>query len=86
MYMNSQRNQDLLCAAMLYILMSVCVLCHPGLGWGVFGVCVMRLRGPGCGWGVVVVSVAALLLVAAIGLALALILTRESPLYLRSEV
>ncbi|XP_029301614.1 LOW QUALITY PROTEIN: membrane frizzled-related protein [Cottoperca gobio] len=47
-----------------------------GLGWGLFGVCVMRLRGPGCGWGVVVFSAAALLLLAAIGLALALILTQ----------
>ncbi|XP_040901834.1 membrane frizzled-related protein [Toxotes jaculatrix] len=46
------------------------------LGWGLFGVCVMRLRGPGCGWGVVVVSAAALLLLAALGLALALILTQ----------
>lgn len=42
-----------------------------------FGVCAMRLRAPG-GWGLVVVSAAALLLLAAIGLALALILTRES--------
>ncbi|KAM7413559.1 hypothetical protein PAMA_020774 [Pampus argenteus] len=47
-----------------------------GLGWALFGVCVMRLRGPGCGCGVVVVTAAALLLVAAIGLALALILTQ----------
>ncbi|XP_041661721.1 membrane frizzled-related protein [Cheilinus undulatus] len=46
------------------------------LAWGVFGVCVMRLRGPGCGWGVVVISAAALLLLTAIGLALALILTQ----------
>ncbi len=38
----------------------------------------MRLRAPGCGWGLVVVSAAALLLLAALGLALALILTRES--------
>ncbi|XP_045930069.1 membrane frizzled-related protein [Micropterus dolomieu] len=45
-------------------------------GWGLFGVCVMRLRGPGCGWGVVVVFAAALLLLAALGLALALILTQ----------
>ncbi|XP_031716399.1 membrane frizzled-related protein [Anarrhichthys ocellatus] len=47
-----------------------------GLGRGLFGVCVMRLRGPGCGWGAVVVCVAALLLVTALGLALALILTQ----------
>ncbi|XP_023256316.1 membrane frizzled-related protein [Seriola lalandi dorsalis] len=46
------------------------------LGWGLFGVCVMRLRAPGCGWGVVAVSAAALLLLAALGLALALILTQ----------
>uniref|UniRef100_UPI0037E7224E membrane frizzled-related protein n=1 Tax=Semicossyphus pulcher TaxID=241346 RepID=UPI0037E7224E len=46
------------------------------LGWGLFGVCAMRLRGPGCGWGVVVVSAAALLLLTAVGLALALILTQ----------
>ncbi|XP_059187284.1 membrane frizzled-related protein [Centropristis striata] len=45
-------------------------------GWGLFRVCVMRLRGPGCGWGVVVVSAATLLLLAALGLALALILTQ----------
>lgn len=38
----------------------------------------MRLRAPGCGWGVVVISAAALLLLAALGLALALLLTRES--------
>ncbi|KAF3693050.1 Membrane frizzled-related protein Membrane-type frizzled-related protein [Channa argus] len=47
-----------------------------GLGWGLLRVLVMRLRGPGCGWGVFIVSVAALLLLAAVGLALALILTR----------
>nr|XP_046244494.1 membrane frizzled-related protein [Scatophagus argus] len=46
------------------------------LGWGLFGVCVMRLRAPGCGWGVVVASAVALLLLAAFGLALALILTQ----------
>ncbi|XP_047450766.1 membrane frizzled-related protein [Mugil cephalus] len=46
------------------------------LGWGLLGVCVTRLRGPGRSWGVVVVSAAALLLLAAIGLALALILTQ----------
>ncbi|XP_067363960.1 membrane frizzled-related protein isoform X2 [Channa argus] len=48
-----------------------------GLGWGLLRVLVMRLRGPGCGWGVFIVSVAALLLLAAVGLALALILTRQ---------
>lgn len=64
----------------------VCVLCHPDLGWGLLGVCVMRLRAPGCGWGAVVVSAAALLLLAALGLALALILTRESLLRLRSVI
>ncbi|XP_068441929.1 membrane frizzled-related protein [Clinocottus analis] len=47
-----------------------------GLGRGVFGVCVMRLRGPGWGWGAVAVSAAALLLLTALGLALALILTQ----------
>ncbi|KAM9853573.1 membrane frizzled-related protein [Aulostomus maculatus] len=47
-----------------------------GLSWGVFGVCVKRLRGPGCDWGKVVVSVAVLLLLAAVGLALILILTQ----------
>ncbi|TDH15131.1 hypothetical protein EPR50_G00028410 [Perca flavescens] len=36
----------------------------------------LGLRGPGCSWGVVVVSVAALLLLTAFGLALALILTQ----------
>ncbi|KAF1393757.1 hypothetical protein PFLUV_G00019330 [Perca fluviatilis] len=36
----------------------------------------LGLRGPGCSWGVVVVSVAALLLLTALGLALALILTQ----------
>lgn len=48
------------------------------LGRGPLAVCLMHLRGPGRGWGVVVVSAAALLLLAALGLALALILTRES--------
>lgn len=62
------------------------MLCCSGLRWGLFGVCAMRLRGPGCGWGVVVVSAAALLLLAAIGLALALILTRELLLHLRSVI
>uniref|UniRef100_A0A3Q4BTX2 Membrane frizzled-related protein n=1 Tax=Mola mola TaxID=94237 RepID=A0A3Q4BTX2_MOLML len=38
----------------------------------------MRLRAPACGWGAVVISAAALLLLAALGLALALILTRKS--------
>ncbi|KAF7654159.1 hypothetical protein LDENG_00073270 [Lucifuga dentata] len=46
------------------------------LGWGVFGVCVKRLRALGCGWGVVVFFAAALILVAALGLALVLILTQ----------
>ncbi|KAM9812998.1 membrane frizzled-related protein isoform 1-T2 [Syngnathus typhle] len=45
-------------------------------GWGLFVVCVLPLRGAGCGWGKVVVSVAALLLVVALGLTLALILTQ----------
>lgn len=58
----------------------VCVLRLSGAGWGLLGVCAMRLQGPGCGWGVVVVSAAALLLLTALGLALALVLTRESPL------
>ncbi|KAK6295787.1 hypothetical protein J4Q44_G00335000 [Coregonus suidteri] len=43
---------------------------------GVFSVCVMRLWGPLCSWGAVVVSVAAVLLVAALGLALVLIFTQ----------
>ena len=61
------------------VLMWTCtVLYLPGPGWGLLGVCVMRLRAPGCGWGVVVVSAAVLLLLTALGLALALILTRES--------
>ncbi|XP_030008522.1 membrane frizzled-related protein-like isoform X1 [Sphaeramia orbicularis] len=47
-----------------------------GPGWCLFGVCSMRLRGLGCGWGAVLVSAAALLLVAALGLTLALILTQ----------
>lgn len=59
----------------------LCMLCHSGLGWGLFGVCVMRLRGPSCGWGLVIVFAAALLLLAAVGLALALILTRKSLLH-----
>lgn len=54
----------------------VCVLYSSGRG--MFGVCVMRLQGPGCSWGAVVVSAAVLLLVAVLGLALVLILTRES--------
>ncbi len=78
-------HQDLVCPVTCPHI-RICVLCHSGLGWGLFGVCVMRLRGPGCGWGVVVVSAAALLLLAALGLALALILTRESPLHLRSVI
>ncbi|XP_069004474.1 membrane frizzled-related protein [Embiotoca jacksoni] len=50
------------------------------LSRGLFGVCVKRLRGPDGGWGVLVVSFAALLLLAALGLALALILTQiKSP-------
>lgn len=64
----------------------MCVLCHLDVGWGLLGVCAMRLRAPGRGWGAVVVSVAALLLLAALGLALALILTRESLLRLRSVI
>lgn len=46
-------------------------------GWGPLRVLVTRLRAPGCGWGAVVVSAAAVLLLAALGLALALILQRE---------
>ncbi|XP_056139997.1 membrane frizzled-related protein [Lampris incognitus] len=45
-------------------------------GRGLFGVCLMCLRMPGCGRGTVVVTAAALLLVAALGLALVLILTQ----------
>lgn len=54
------------------------VLFQYNLGSGLLGVCLMRLRAPGCGWGAVVVSAAALLVLAFLGLALALILTRES--------
>ncbi|KAG7270534.1 hypothetical protein CRUP_026426 [Coryphaenoides rupestris] len=46
---------------------------------GMFGACVMRLRGPSCGWGAVVVSAVVVFLVAALGLALVLILTRPAP-------
>lgn len=46
--------------------------------WGPLRVCVTRLRAPGCGWGALVVSAAVLLVLAALGLALALILQRES--------
>uniref|UniRef100_A0A3Q3BIP0 Membrane frizzled-related protein n=1 Tax=Kryptolebias marmoratus TaxID=37003 RepID=A0A3Q3BIP0_KRYMA len=52
------------------------VFCHSGLGCGFFEVCWLRLRGPGRSWGVVVVSAAVLLLLVALGVALALILTR----------
>ncbi|XP_019905715.2 membrane frizzled-related protein [Esox lucius] len=45
-------------------------------GRGMFGVCVMNLRGLWRGWGAVVVSGAAVLLVVALGLALTLILTQ----------
>uniref|UniRef100_UPI003AAF9D20 membrane frizzled-related protein n=1 Tax=Centroberyx gerrardi TaxID=166262 RepID=UPI003AAF9D20 len=48
----------------------------PAASRALFGVCVMRLRGPGCSWGVVVVSATVILLVAALGLALVLILTQ----------
>ncbi|XP_029923035.1 membrane frizzled-related protein [Myripristis murdjan] len=48
----------------------------PAANRGLFGVCVMRLRGPGCSWRLVVVSAAAVLLVAALGLMLLLILTQ----------
>ncbi|XP_068601928.1 membrane frizzled-related protein [Brachionichthys hirsutus] len=48
----------------------------PPASWGLLGVCVMHLRAPGSGWGVVVVSAAALLLLATFGLVLALILTQ----------
>lgn len=72
------------CCGILFNSTCACAPCHSGPGWGLFGVCVMRLRAPACGWGVVVVSAAALLLLTAIGLALALILTRESQLRLRS--
>ena len=41
------------------------------------GACVMRLRGPGGSWGALLVCAALLFLMAALGLALALILTRE---------
>lgn len=58
------------------------VLCRSGLGCGFVEVCWMRLRGPGRSWGVVVVSAAVLLLLAALGLALVLILTRKSLLHL----
>ncbi|XP_034024648.1 membrane frizzled-related protein [Thalassophryne amazonica] len=42
-----------------------------------FGVCVMRLRRSGCSWGTVAASAAVLLLVATLGLMLALILTQN---------
>lgn len=80
--MNFYSDENLLLPA---IRMCFCVLNHSGLGRGLFLVCVMRLWGPGCGWGKVVVSAAALLLITALGLALALILTRESLQHLRSE-
>ncbi|KAM4627312.1 membrane frizzled-related protein [Polymixia lowei] len=48
----------------------------PAASRGLLGVCLMRLRGSGCSWGVVLVSAAVLLLVAALGLALVLILTQ----------
>ncbi|XP_072311599.1 membrane frizzled-related protein [Eucyclogobius newberryi] len=44
--------------------------------WGVFGACVKRARGPGCGWGALLFAAAALLLLAVLGLTLALILTQ----------
>ncbi|XP_062328232.1 membrane frizzled-related protein [Osmerus eperlanus] len=49
---------------------------QPAASQGLFGVCVMRLRATWCSWGMVVVSAAALLLMAAVGLALVLILTQ----------
>lgn len=45
--------------------------------WAPLRVCVTRLRAPGCGWGAVLLSAAVVLLLAALGLALALILQRE---------
>ncbi|XP_075905786.1 membrane frizzled-related protein [Nelusetta ayraudi] len=48
----------------------------PAASLGLLGVCVMRLRAPGCGWGALVVSAAALLVLAAVGLALVLLLTQ----------
>uniref|UniRef100_A0A3B5AB81 Membrane frizzled-related protein n=1 Tax=Stegastes partitus TaxID=144197 RepID=A0A3B5AB81_9TELE len=66
------------CSPMRTCMYEQCLCSTSGLGRGLFGVCVMRLRGPDGGWGLVVVSAAALLLLAALGLALALILTRES--------
>uniref|UniRef100_A0A3Q0RUT8 Membrane frizzled-related protein n=1 Tax=Amphilophus citrinellus TaxID=61819 RepID=A0A3Q0RUT8_AMPCI len=65
---------------MYYVCMHACALL--GLPWGLFGVYVMRLRSPGCGWGVVLVSAAVLLLLAALGLALVLILTHTGCLSL----
>lgn len=59
----------------------MCVFCRPHLGLGLLGVCVMRLRAPGCGWGALVVSAAALLVLAAVGLALVLLLARESHIF-----
>lgn len=61
------------------------MLCQSHLGLGLLGVCVMRLRAPGCGWGALVVSAAALLVLAAVGLALVLLLTRESHTFKKNK-
>ncbi|KAK7882833.1 hypothetical protein WMY93_029007 [Mugilogobius chulae] len=44
--------------------------------WSLFGACVKRLQSLGCGWGALLLTVAALLLLAVLGLTLALILTQ----------
>lgn len=51
----------------------------PDAGWGPLRACAARLGAPGCGWGTAVVSAAALLVLVALGVALSLILQRESP-------
>lgn len=63
----------------IYLRGCFCLCVFPLLdpGWGALGACVRRLRAPGRGWGAVVVSAAAVLLLAALGLALVLILQRE---------
>lgn len=60
-----------------HLIILLCVLYCSDRGYGLLGVCVVRLRASGCSLGAVVVSAAALLVLAAFGLALALILTRE---------
>ncbi|KAM6959278.1 membrane frizzled-related protein [Aplochiton taeniatus] len=58
----------------------------PAASGGVFGVCLIHLRGPRCGRGALVVSAASLLLLAALGLALVLILTQFKGQAIEGEV